>query len=362
MLDKKLIYIIAEIGVNHNGNIDIAKEMICKSKESGANAVKFQTYITDNICDKDVDKACYQKISSKNETQYEMLKKYELSYQEFMELKDYATKQNIDFLTTASDVDTLKFITKDLKLDTIKIGSSDLTNIQLLIHAGRTKKNIILSTGMSNLKDIDIALSAICYGYSSSSYTFDSTNDRYLYLKYKRYIKQKITILHCTTEYPAPIEELNLNALIVLRERYDAKIGYSDHSNNTLTPLLAAAMGVSMIEVHVTKDQLMDGPDHRCSLNFNEFKKYNERIRESEIILGSKNKYPTVSENSNKPLIMKRLFFKVDIKKNTTIKDSHLASKRSKSGILSSNYTKVINRIVTKDFNKNAKVNSKYIK
>ena len=170
MDNKNRIYIIAEIGVNHNGSLKIAKEMILQSKKCGADAVKFQTYKTENICDITADKATYQKKSSKEKTQFDMLKKYELSYSDFFNLKSYAQKYNIDFLTTATDTDSLKFINKKLKPKYIKIGSSDLTNIQLLLHTGRTKKKVILSTGMSSIKEIDIALSALCYGFYKKDY------------------------------------------------------------------------------------------------------------------------------------------------------------------------------------------------
>ena len=358
---KNKIYIIAEIGVNHNGNINTAKEMIIQCKKSGADAVKFQTYKTGNICDITADKAAYQKISSKEKTQYEMLKKYELTFKEFSNLKNYANKHDIDFLTTASDSETLRFISKNLKLNTIKIGSSDLTNIQLLLHAGNSKKKVILSTGMSNLKEIDIALSALCYGFSNKEYLFDYKRDRYLYLKHKDYIKNKVTILHCTTEYPAPVDELNLNIITTLKERYKTTIGYSDHSHNIITSLLAIGKGASVIEVHVTKNRSMKGPDHSSSLTFSEFKKYNERIKEAEIILGSDTKVATKSENNNKSSVMKQLFFIMDIKKGALIQDKHIGCKRSQSGIPSSRYSDVINKIVTKDFKKNTKINMRHI-
>ncbi len=359
---KNKTYIVAEIGVNHNGNIDTAKEMIKLCKKSGADAVKFQTYKAENICDITADKAAYQKISSKEKTQYEMLKNYELTFKQFSSLKNYANKLNIDFLTTATDNETLHFVIKNLKLNTIKIGSSDLTNIQLLLHAGNSKKKVILSVGMGNLKEIDIALSALCYGFSNKQYLFDYKRDRYLYLKYKKYIKTKITILHCTTEYPAPVDELNINVITTLKERYKTKIGYSDHSNNVVTSLLAIGKGASVIEVHVTKNQSMSGPDHSSSLTFSEFKKYNQRIREAETILGSEIKVATKSENKNKSSVMKQLFFVMDIKKNVIIKDKHIGCKRSQSGVPASRYSDVIGRVVTKDFKKNTKINIRHIK
>ena len=362
MDNKNKIYIIAEIGVNHNGSMKIAKEMILQSKKCGADAVKFQTYKTENICDNTADKAIYQKKSSKEKSQFDMLKKYELSYRDFSNLKSYAQKHNIDFLTTAADTDSLKFIDKKLKLKCIKIGSSDLTNIQLLLHTGRTKKKVILSTGMSNIKEIDIALSALCYGFSKKDNLFDSQHDRFLYCKYTRYLRKNITILHCTTEYPAPINELNLNVLTTLKERYKTKIGYSDHSCNFITPLLAMGKEISVIEVHVTKNHSLKGPDHRSSLNFLEFKKYNMNIRDAETILGSSNKVATKSENINKSTVTKNLFFKIDIKKGTIIRDIHIESKRSKTGVSSSKYSSIINKTVTKNYKKDTKINIKHIK
>tara|TARA_B100000959_G_C14964055_1_gene616982 strand:- start:822 stop:1913 length:1092 start_codon:yes stop_codon:yes gene_type:complete len=361
MRNNKPIYVIAEIGVNHNGSIPLAKELILKSKKCGANAVKFQTYKTDNICDIHTEKAKYQTKYNKKESQYKMLKKYELSINDFILLKKFSEKNNIDFLTTAADVESLNSINKSLKLQTIKVGSSDLSNIQLLLHLGKSKKKIILSCGMSTLKDIDVALSALSYGYTNKNMNFNINKHLSLYKKNKKYLNKNITLLHCTTEYPAPLNELNLHAISTLENRYKINIGYSDHSHNLLTPVVAAAKGISMIEVHVTKSHSLAGPDHKSSLNFPELKIYINNLRKAELMLGSYNKIVTSSEKNNKKYVTKRLFFKKIIKKGQLITDTHLACKRSLGGILSSQYPQIINKKITKNFKKDSKVNLKYI-
>ena len=212
-INNKKVYIIAEIGVNHNGSLKRAKDMIRHSKLSGVDAVKFQTFKAENIVDIKVSKADYQKSDNINESQYEMLKKYELSDNDFFELYRYSKKLGIDFISTAADQEALNFLHRKLNLKTIKIGSSDLSNIQLLIHAGRTKKNIIISCGLSTLNQIDIALSALSHGYINKGFKFDYKKDNKLYLKQNDYISKKVTLLHCTTEYPAPMNELNLNVI-----------------------------------------------------------------------------------------------------------------------------------------------------
>ena len=361
MQNNKFIYLIAEIGVNHNGNISLAKELILKSKKAGANAVKFQTYKTDNICDLYADKAKYQKKYNKKESQYEMLKKYELSINDFILLKKFSEKNNIDFLTTAADVESLNAITKHLKLNTIKIGSSDLSNIQLLLHLGKSAKKVILSCGMSTLKEIDIALSALSYGYTNKDINFNTNKHLSFYKKNKKYLKKNVTLLHCTTEYPAPLNELNLHAISTLQDRYKINVGYSDHSHNLLTPIAVAAKGISMIEVHATKSNSLEGPDHKSSLNFQELKIYISNLRKAETMLGSYNKTITPSEKNNKKFVTKRLFFKRTIKKGQLITDAHLACKRSLNGILSSKYSQIVNKKVTKDFKRDSKINLRYI-
>ena len=206
------IYVIAEIGVNRNGRLNLAKELIRECKKSGADAVKFQTYSSEQICHSDTSKALYQRKVKSRQSQLDMLRKYELSHDDFVILKIVKTK-NIDFITTIADSSDISFISKTLGVNIIKVGSSDLTNIQLLIHLGRCGKRILLSTGMSQANQINIALSALAYGNKNQDFNFKPDKHNTYYKKNLDYINNKIILLHCTTEYPAPINELNLNIL-----------------------------------------------------------------------------------------------------------------------------------------------------
>ena len=339
-------YIIAEIGVNHNGSVSLAKKLIKEAKKAGADAVKFQTFIVDDIADNEVEKANYQKTDL-HETQYTMLKRYELNQKEFRILYEYSKKQSIDFLSTACDVKSLHFLANELKIKTIKIASPDLTNLQLLLHAGRSKKNIIISSGMSTTREIDIALSALCYGYSHQDFKFNPIKHKNLYKNYTSYLKNNIKLLHCTTEYPAPLQELNLNVIKLFKKKYPVDIGYSDHSHNLITPIIATTMLASIIEVHITLDNQMDGPDHKSSLNMNMLKKYITNISDTITILGLGEKKITVSESKNSRVVKKYLYYSRDVQKGEILLDDMILCKRSNKGISSTEYHKVLGKPLT---------------
>ncbi len=358
-ISNKKVYIIAEIGVNHNGSLKRAKEMIKQSKLSGVDAVKFQTYKAENIADSKVSKAHYQKIDNKHESQYEMLKKYELSDEDFKKLYEYTIKNDIDFISTAADEKALEFLHNRLNLKTIKIGSSDLSNIQLLINAGRTKKNIIISCGLSTLDKIDIALSALSYGYKNKGFKFNYKKNSKLYLNHSKYISKKVTLLHCTTEYPAPIDELNLNVIDTLSQKYNMPIGYSDHSNNPITPIIATSKNISAIEVHVTMSKNLQGPDHKSSLNFKQLKQYVKNIRNTEIINGSFDKHITPSEKKNMLVIKKNLVYKNNIIKGKKITENDLISIRTNTGISSIEFCNILNKKLLRSVKKNTIVRKK---
>ena len=358
MITKDKIHIIAEIGVNHNGSLTLAKKMMLASKKCGANSVKFQTYSTDDIIVSNTKKANYQiKNTKNNESQYDMLKKYELDNKNYLSLINYAKKINIELFSTACDIRSLSYLSKTLKLKTIKISSTDLTNIPLLLSAGLTKKNIIISSGMATFTEIDIALSALAYGYHSLNkkdlLKFCIKKHKNLYKKYHSYLDKKITLMHCTTEYPAPKSELNLNVIDSFKKRYNIKIGYSDHSNNLITPIIAAAKNVNAIEVHVTLDHNLPGPDHICSLNMRDFKKYIKNIRETEIILGSYEKTATKSEIKNIKIVRKSLIINKDLNKNDILSNKNLSVKRPGNGIPSLLYNQYLGKSLNRRLKKN---------
>ncbi len=357
-MKKKYVHIIAEIGVNHNGKLSLAKKLIKESKKSGADSVKMQTFITDEIIVTNTMKAKYQiNNTNNNESQYDMLKRYELSDANYKSLIRYSKMIGIEFFSTACDINSLIYLSNILKLKKIKISSTDLTNIPLLLKAGATRRKIIISSGMANINEIDIALSALSYGFNHfknlNISKFSLPRYKNYYLKNQGYLSAKVMLLHCTSEYPAPANELNLNVINTLQERYKMPIGYSDHSNDPLTPIIATSKNIDAIEVHVTLDNTMDGPDHQCSLDMKNFSKYIKSIRDTENMLGSYKKAPTLSERRNILSVRKSLVLNKSIAKGQKITLDNLTVKRPGNGIPSLSYTDYINKVSKKNLNEN---------
>ena len=358
-----MIYIIAEIGVNHNGSLKIAKDMMRKAKSCGADAVKFQNFEPDEMILKNVEKVGYQaKQTGKEETQYEMLKKLTLTYGEFSKLKSYARKISIDFISTPFDDKSLNFLMNDLKLKTIKVSSTDTDNIPMLLKLGKSNKKIILSTGMSDIVDVDLALSALAFGNERKTQKFNRIKHINYYKRNHKYLKNKVTLLHCTTEYPAPLNELNMNVIDTYSSRYKINIGYSDHSCHKKTPIIAAAKNISMIEVHVTLDRGQNGPDHQSSLNFNDFKVYVENIRQTEIINGNNNKSLTKSEKINRLRARKSLILNKDISMGKKIQETDISCKRPGNGLSPKYYYDIIGKILTKSYKRNTVLKQSMLK
>ena len=252
-----MVLIIAEAGVNHNGSLILAKELIDAASCAGADVIKFQSFDATKLATKKAKKARYQIINTSNDdSQLKMLKKLQLSYEEQIELKTYADKKNIEFLSTAFDIESVHFLNK-LNLKRFKIPSGEITNLPYLRLIGSLKKPIILSTGMSNLIEIRQALNEL---YSRGS------------------MKEDISILHCTTQYPAPYKDINLRAIETLKREFNTKIGYSDHSAGIEVSLAAVALGAQIIEKHITLDKNLDGPDHKASIEPNQLQTSPERV------------------------------------------------------------------------------------
>ena len=246
-MEKKKCFIIAEAGVNHNGKMELAYKLIDAAKEAGVDCIKFQTFKTEKVISKNTEMATYQKENLKNEeTQYEMVKKLELSYQNFKDLKDYCQKIGIQFLSTPDEEESLDFLVDQLKMNTIKVGSGELTNYPYLKKIALKNKDIIISTGMSNLAEIEKALECI-----------------------RKYNNKEITVLHCTTNYPCPMDEVNLLAMNTIKEAFKVKVGYSDHTLGIEVPIAAVALGAEVIEKHFTLDKSMEGPDHKARIKIN---------------------------------------------------------------------------------------------
>lgn len=321
------VYIIAEAGVNHNGNLDLALKLCDAAKEAGVDAVKFQTWKTENIVTASARQAAYQtENTGKEESQYDMLKGLELSYDHFRTIQDYCKKIGIDFLSTPDEEESLEFLVS-LGLPFIKVGSGEVTNIPYLRKIGSCKKPVILSTGMSNIAQVALAYDTLLQAGADG-----------------------VSLLHCTTNYPCPYNEVNLNAMITLREAFKCKVGYSDHTMGTEVPVAAVAMGAEIIEKHFTLDKNMEGPDHKASLEPAELKQMVQQIRNIEVALGDGIKRPNKSESENAKVVQKSILAKRPIKKGEILTEDILAVKRAGEGISASLWDSVIGAPAIKDF------------
>jgi len=323
------VFIIAEAGVNHNGDIHLAKKLIDVAVKTGADAVKFQTWKTELLVTKEAKQAEYQaKNTEIEESQYNMLKKLELSYDNFRELKEYCDSKNILFLSTPDEATSADFL---LELQNIfKIGSGELTNLPFLRHIGSFKKEVILSTGMGTLEEIRNALNVLLEAGTK---------------------KENITILHANTQYPTPMKDVNLNAMLTIKKELDIQVGYSDHTLGIEVDIAAVAMGARVIEKHFTLDTTMDGPDHKSSLNPKELEVMVRGIRNIEMALGSAIKEPTPSEKPNIEIVRKSIVASCSIKTGEVLNEDNLTVKRPSTGISPMKWDEVIGTVAKKNYN-----------
>jgi N-acetylneuraminate synthase len=346
-------YIIAEAGVNHNGNRDMAFQLVDVAVEAGADAVKFQTFKTENVVTKSTDKAAYQKQTTDSfETHFEMLKKLELSHNLHYELIEYCREQKIEFLSTAFDLESLNFLANQLKLKTLKIPSGEITNGPLLLAYAKTGCDLILSTGMSTLKEVERALEVLAFGLINDDTIKPSKvsfQQAYLSTEGRQLLKEKVTILHCTTEYPALPQEINLNAMLTMLATFGLRTGYSDHSEGITVPIAATAMGAILIEKHFTLDKTLPGPDHKASLEPNELIAMIKAIRTVEQAIGDGVKGPTSSELKNKLIVRKSLIASKYIKKGEKFTEYNMTIKRPGTGISPMEYWNLIGKIAQID-------------
>ncbi|ONI46546.1 N-acetylneuraminate synthase [Epulopiscium sp. SCG-B10WGA-EpuloA2] len=331
------MFIIAEAGVNHNGDIETAKKLVDMAKRSGADAVKFQTFKAQDIVDINEKKVNYQEINdSTNETQFEMLKRLELTYDEFRELKKYCDDVGIIFLSTPFSVEALKFLIS-IDMPIIKLSSTEITNYPFLVEVAKCNKPIILSTGMSYFDEVANAVSIL-----------------------QENGENNITLLHCTTNYPTLIEEVNLRAIETLKKLVK-NVGYSDHTTNSLAAVLATSLGACVIERHITLNKRMKGPDHKASAMEKEFTEYVAQIRNAEIALGDGIKRPTKSEESMRKKVRRSLVAKTNIKKGDVINLSMLECKRPALGLSPIFYTDILDKKVIMDIEKGKYVLEEYL-
>lgn len=346
--------IIAEAGVNHNGDDKLAFELVEKAHEAGADIVKFQTFKAKNLVTSQAQQAEYQMANTgKQETQLSMLSRLELSYDTHHKLVEYCAKLGIEFLSTAFDSESLDFLVNDLNLSRLKIPSGEITNAPLVLQHARTGCDLIVSTGMATLAEIEAVLGVIAFGYTSSFDTqpsLDAFQAAYFSETGKQALKDKVTILHCTTEYPAPLADINLRAMDTLGAAFGLPVGYSDHSEGIVVPIAAVARGAVLIEKHFTLDKQMDGPDHKASLDPGELKDMVQGIRAVELALGDGIKGPRPSEIKNKSVARKSIIAARNISSGQIITEDDLTIKRPGDGLSPYKYWEIQAKPASKDF------------
>ena len=339
-----MIFVIAEAGVNHNGNRGQAFRLVDAAAEAGADAVKFQTFKAENLVTKSAQKASYQKqTTDRDESQFSMLKRLELTHEIQHELVGYCQDKGIAFLSSAFDSGSLNFLVKDIGLKRLKIPSGEITNGPLLLEHALTGCDLILSTGMATLGEVEEALGVKALGLlNASNALFDPSRvafqKAFLLEEGKQLLKEKVTLLHCTTEYPAPLNEINLNAILTIRNAFGLNVGYSDHSEGITVSTAATALGATMIEKHFTLDKSLPGPDHKASLEPDELKAMVEAIRTVEVAMGNGKKQPMPSELKNREMARKSLVAAQEIKEGETFTEENLVIKRPGNGINPMNY------------------------
>ncbi len=321
------VFVIAEAGVNHNGNIEIAKKLIDAASAAGADAVKFQTFRAESLVCKTAKKAEYQLgVTDRSETQYDMLKKLELTEQMHKKLMEYCAKKKLMFLSTPFDIGSVKLLSK-LGMQIFKIPSGEITNLPYLREIAGHQKKVILSTGMSNMNEVKAAVDVL-----------------------KENGAADIILLHCNTQYPTPVSDVNLLAMVRMHEELGLPVGYSDHTLGIEVPIAAAALGAAVIEKHFTLNKNMEGPDHKASLEPQELKRMVEGIRKTELALGVGIKQASDSEKENRDIVRKSIVAASSIKKGEKYTEENLTVKRPGIGISPMRWDEVIGKTAGRDY------------
>lgn len=323
------VFIIAEAGVNHNGSVDIAKKMIDVAAAAGVDAVKFQTFKAEKVISRYAPKAEYQKATTgEADSQMEMVKALELDYNQHVDLLNYCREKGIPFLSTPFDLESIDLL-NSLGLETFKIPSGEITNLPYLRKVGKLQKSIILSTGMAEMEEIEDALTVLVGAGTA---------------------KEKITVLHCNTEYPTPYEDVNLLAMHSIKKAFGVNVGYSDHTLGIEVPIAAVALGATVIEKHFTLDKTMSGPDHKASLEPDALIAMVRAIRNIEKALGDGVKKPSASEIKNKPIARKSIVAAKAIKCGETFNKENITAKRPGIGISPMNWDRVVGKKAIRNF------------
>lgn len=320
------VYIIAEAGVNHNGSFELACRLVDAAKKTGVDCIKFQTFKSENLVSRSAKKAEYQKKTTGDSSQHAMLKKLELSFDEFLQLKKYCEKVQIRFLSTPFDFDSIAFLSS-IDMPFWKVPSGEVTNLPYLVALAKTGKPVVMSTGMCTLQEIRDAIAVL-----------------------KQNGTKDIKLLHCNTEYPTPFEDVNLKAMKTLRDEFQLEVGYSDHTKGIEVPIAAVALGATIIEKHFTLDRNMEGPDHKASLEPDELAKMVSSIRNIEKALGNGKKVPSASEKKNIAVARKSIVAKTIIKAGDIFTEHNITVKRPGTGISPMKWFEVLGTKAVRDF------------
>lgn len=357
MTNTPRTFIIAEAGVNHNGSIDLARNLVDAAVDAKADAVKFQSFIASSIVTTSAKKAEYQIAQTgSQESQLEMLQRLELSHAQQRELYEYCKTSEIEFLSTPFDSQSLQFLISDLELSTIKIGSGELTNAPFLLEVARCTDKLILSTGMSTIDEIELALGVIAFGMTIDKTSKPSTAACKNALSSdagRHALRQRVILLHCTTDYPTSPIDINLRAMVTLREKFDCEVGLSDHSVGTHVAVGAVAMGATVIEKHLTTSRDLIGPDHKASLEPDEFKRLVANIRDIEIAFGSTEKNPTTNETKNRQVARRSIVASRPIELGDIFTTDNISVKRPGTGISPFEYWDLLGTKSTRDIAEN---------
>ena len=321
------VYIIAEAGVNHNGSFDLACKLVDAAKKAGVNCIKFQTFKSQNLVSRKAQKAEYQRDTTGEGSQIDMLRKLELSFDEFLKLKDYCDKTDICFLSTPFDFESIEFLSS-FDMPFWKVPSGEVTNYPYLVALAKTGKPVVMSTGMCEMSEIEAAIKVLRDNGT-----------------------KEIRLLHCNTEYPTPFEDVNLRALQTMREAFCLEVGYSDHTKGVEVPIAAVALGATIIEKHFTLDRNMEGPDHKASLEPDELATMVSCIRHIERALGTGDKIPTLSERKNIAVARKSIVAKRKINAGEKFSEDNITVKRPGTGISPMRWNDILGRQAIRNFN-----------
>lgn len=347
---------IAEVGVNHNGDMDLAIELIRKSAASGADTVKFQTFKTEQLVTRTAQQAGYQHRNfeqDKPDTQFGMLKALELGFDDFRTLKDECHRQNIQFLSTPFDIESAHFLTDALGDKVIKVGSGDFDNYPLLIAIASRGVEVILSTGMATLGEIEMSLGALAFGYLAGARETPSIEAFWAAFgtaEARDVLAQKVTILHCTTEYPAPPESLNLRAIPLIARAFGVPVGFSDHSQGDAAAIAALTLGATVLEKHVTLDRSLPGPDHKASMEPDEFARMVTKLKATKTALGDGIKRVQQAEIANKKIARKSPVAARAIRAGDVITEEDITLKRTVGGGPAADYYRFLGQPATRDY------------